>query len=417
MPRPSLEVADIFRDHGAAWRAANAGHLSLGQLKVMSAIERCRTAALGGHVARCEDCAHERIAYNSCRNRHCPKCQGAAARDWLAEREAELLPVGYFHVVFTLPSQIADIAYQNKRVIYDLLFKASAQTMLTIAADPKHLGAKIGITAVLHTWGSAMTHHPHVHMIVPGGGLASEGEEDAGPTGTAKSETWISCRPRFFLPVRVLSRLFRRLFLEKLAAAHEAGELRFFNEHAALAESTAFKRTLDPLRKADWVVYAKRPFAGPETVLAYLSRYTHRVAIANSRLLAFDGRSVTFKWKDYRASGKERHKTMTLDAGEFIRRFLLHVLPKGFHRIRHYGFLANGQRAANLDRARALLDQPGHDQAADTASPDKPGELNPYPHPCPKCGGPMVVIETFGPGQTPLRPQARDPPAAKAEAA
>ena len=418
MPRPSLEVADIFRAHGAAWRKANAGHVSLAQLKVMAAIERCRTAVLGGHVAACEDCGHERIAYNSCRNRHCPKCQGAAARTWLAERQAELLPVGYFHLVFTLPSQIADIAYQNKRVIYGLLFRASAEATLTIASDPKHLGAKIGITAVLHTWGSAMTHHPHVHMIVPGGGLApATGEEDAGPTETAKSETWISCRPRFFLSVRVLSRLFRRLFLEKLIAAHEAGDLRFFNEHPALAESTAFKRYLDPLRKAEWVVYAKQPFAGPDQVLAYLARYTHRVAISNQRLVSADRQGVTFKCKDYRISGPARYKTMSLSHHEFIRRFLLHVLPKGFHRIRHYGFLANGQRAANVEQARALLDRPGHDPAADTASPDKSDELNPYPHPCPKCGGPMVVIEIFGPGHTPLRAQARDPPVGKAEAA
>ena len=323
MDRPTLEVADIFRAHGAAWRKANAGHVSLGQLKVMAAIERCRTAALGGHVAVCEDCAHERIAYNSCRNRHCPKCQGAAARDWLAERQAEMLPVGYFHLVFTLPSQIAEIAYQNKRVIYALLFRASAETTLTIAADPKHLGAKIAITAVLHTWGSAMTHHPHVHMIVPGGGLSPDHKH------------WISCRPHFFLPVRVLSRLFRRLFLEKLTAAHQAGHLCFFNEHAALAESTAFKRYLDPLRKAEWVVYAKQPFAGPDQVLAYLSRYTHRVAISNQRLVSADRQGVTFKWKDYRISGPARYKTMSLSHHEFIRRFLLHVLPKGFHRIRH----------------------------------------------------------------------------------
>ncbi len=260
MPRPALEVADIFRDHGAAWRAANAGHVSLDQFKVMSAVERCRTAALGGHVAACEDCGHSHIAYNSCRNRHCPKCQGAAARDWLADREAELLPVGYFHLVFTLPSEIADIAYQNKRVIYGLLFKASAEATLTIAADPKHLGAKIGFTAVLHSWGSAMTHHPHTHMIVPGGGISPDGK------------AWIACRPGFFLPVRVLSRLFRRLFLEKLVAAHEAGDLQFFNDHAALAHGAAFKRYLQPLRKAEWVAYAKKPFAGPEAVLAYLAR-------------------------------------------------------------------------------------------------------------------------------------------------
>jgi hypothetical protein len=264
-----LEVADIFRGHGPAWRQANAGHVSLDQLKVMSAIESCRTAALGGHVARCEDCAYTSIAYNSCRNRHCPKCQGAAARAWLAEREAELLPVPYFHVVFTLPAAIADIAYQNKAVIYDLLFKTSAETLITIAADPKHLGARVGITAVLHTWGSALTHHPHVHMIVPGGGISLDGKR------------WVSCRPGFFLPVRVLSRLFRRLFLERLTAAHQ--QLQFFGNHAPLTNAQAFATYLAPLRKTEWVVYSKRPFGGPAAVLAYLSRYTHRVAIANSR--------------------------------------------------------------------------------------------------------------------------------------
>jgi hypothetical protein len=271
VPRERLEVADIFRGHGPAWRKANAGHLSLGQLKVMSAIERCRTAALGGHIARCEDCAHTQIAYNSCRNRHCPKCQGAAAKAWLAARQAELLPVSYFHVVFTLPAPIADIAYQNKAVIYGILFKAAAETLITIAADPKHLGARIGFTAVLHTWGSALTHHPHVHCIVPGGGISPDGD------------CWISCRPGFFLPVRVLSRLFRRLALEKLAAAHEAGSLQFFGQHTGLADHHEFAAFLAPLRKIEWVVYAKRPFAGPESVLAYLSRYTHRVAISNSR--------------------------------------------------------------------------------------------------------------------------------------
>src|SRR5271166_2131672 len=269
MSRPELEVADIFRDYGAAWRQANAGHVSLAQLKVMTAIERCRTAALGGHVARCEDCAHIAIAYNSCRNRHCPKCQGAAARAWLAEREAELLPVPYYHVVFTLPAAIGDIAHQNKAVIYDLLFKASAETVLTIAADPKHLGARIGVISVLHTWGSALTHHPHVHMIVPGGGISPDGKR------------WVSCRPGFFLPVRVLSRLFRRLFLKALSAAHSAGRLSFFGDHVHLADAQSFAACLAPLRNAEWVIYAKRPFGGPEAVLAYLSRYTHRVAIAN----------------------------------------------------------------------------------------------------------------------------------------
>ena len=343
MSRPALEVADIFRNHGAAWRSANAGHVSLDQLKVMSAIERCRTAALGGHVARCEKCSHTVIAYNSCRNRHCPKCQGTAAKQWLAEREAELLPVPYFHVVFTLPAPIADIAYQNKAVIYDLLFKAAADTTLTIAADPKHLGARIGITAVLHTWGSAMTHHPHLHMIVPGGGLSLDGQK------------WLACRPGFFLPVRLLSRLFRRLFLKKLKAAHAAGRLCFYGEHSPLAEREAFTAYLRPLRKIEWVVYAKRPFGGPETVLAYLSRYTHRVAIANHRLIAADANTVSFRYKDYRNDGPARYKVMTLATGEFIRRFLMHVLPKGFHRIRHYGLFAKPSRADNIARARQLL--------------------------------------------------------------
>jgi hypothetical protein len=345
---PSLEVADIFRGHGPAWRRANAGHVSLGQLKVMSAIERCRTAALGGHVARCEKCAHTQISYNSCRNRHCPKCQGAAAKQWLTAREADLLPVPYFHVVFTLPKPIGDIAYHNKAVVYDLLFKASAETLTTIAADPKHLGARVGITSVLHTWGSAMTHHPHVHMIVPGGGISLD------------DERWVACRPGFILPVRVLSRLFRRLFLERLIAAHKAGQLKFFGDHAALTDTQAFAAYLAPLRRAEWVVYAKRPFGGPQAVLAYLSRYTHRVAIANSRLIACDRAGVTFRWKDYRTEGRDRQKVMTLATGEFIRRFLIHVLPQGFHRIRHYGLLASGTRADNLAHARHLLNVPRH---------------------------------------------------------
>ena len=346
MARPALEVADIFRDHGAAWREANRGHVSLAQMKVMSAIESCRTAALGGHVARCEDCSHTTIAYNSCRNRHCPKCQGAAARTWMEEREAELLPVPYFHVVFTLPAAIGDIAYTNKAVIYDLLFKASAETMLTIAADPKHLGARIAITSVLHTWGSAMTHHPHVHMIVPGGGLSPDGER------------WIATKPNFFLPVLVLSKLFRRLMLEKLVAAHKAGKLTFFGEHAHLAGDKAFAAFLAPLKRTRWFVYCKRPFAGPKAVLAYLSRYTHRVAISNRRLIAADADSVTFKVKDYRIEGPGRYTTMTLAPAEFIRRFLLHVLPKGFHRIRHYGLLAGTAKAERVAEARELLAVP-----------------------------------------------------------
>ncbi|MGB9000734.1 MAG: IS91 family transposase, partial [Pseudolabrys sp.] len=357
--------------------------VSLDQLKVMSAIENCRTAALGGHVARCEACAYTSIAYNSCRNRHCPKCQAAAAKEWLAAREAELLPVPYYHVVFTLPGSVADIAYQNKAVIYDLLFKVSAETMLTIAADPKHLGARIGITSVLHTWGSAMTHHPHVHMIVPGGGISPDGQR------------WVSCRPGFFLPVRVLSRLFRRLFLKALSAAHAAGRLSFFGEHTELADAQCFAAFLAPLRKAEWVVYAKRPFGGPQAVLAYLSRYTHRVAIANSRLIAFDQQGVTFKWKDYRIADRDRYKRMTLATDEFIRRFLIHVLPKGFHRIRHYGLFAKSSCADNIAHACELLAAAKPDGQPTSAAVD-PGKPT-----CPCCGGRMIVIEVFERGATP----------------
>jgi hypothetical protein len=395
VPRQTLEVADIFRDRGPAWRKANAGHVSLGQLKVMSAIESCRTAALGGHVERCEDCAHTQIAYNSCRNRHCPKCQGAAAKQWLASREADLLPVPYYHVVFTLPAVITDIAYQNKAVIYDLLFKVSAETMLTIAADPRHLGARIGITSVLHSWGSAMTHHPHVHMIVPGGGISLDGTK------------WVSCLPGFFLPVRVLSRLFRRLFLEKLLAAHKAGLLTFFGDQAPLADARTFAAYLAPLRKIEWVVYAKRPFGGPEAVLAYLARYTHRVAISNSRLIALGDKGVTFRWKDYRVDGHERQKIMTLTTGEFIRRFLSHVLPQGFHRIRHYGLFASGTRADNVARARELLAVPkARNDTASTICADA-SEPQPLSHPCPCCGGRMIIIEIFERGGSPrYRPAA-----------
>ena len=385
MARPALELADIFRGHGSAWRQANAGHVSLDQLKVMSAIESCRTAALGGHVARCEDCAYTTIAYNCCRNRHGPTCQGAAAKEWLAEREAELLPLAYFHVVFTLPAAIADIAYQNKALIYDLLFKVSAETLITIAADPKHLGARVGITSVLHTWGSAMTHHPHVHMIVPGGGISLDGKR------------WVSCRPGFFLPVRVLSRLFRRLFLQKLTAAHQ--QLQFFGKHAPLANARAFATYLAPLRKTEWVVYSKRPFGGPEAVLAYLSRYTHRVAISNSRLIACDQQGVTFRWKDYRIEGRDRYKLMTLATNEFIRRFLIHVLPRGFHRIRHYGLLASASCADNIARARQLLAVPKR-QAEPADAPDHNDPPLPS-HPCPHCGGRMIVIETFERGSMP----------------
>jgi hypothetical protein len=391
MARPALEVADIFRDHGPAWRRANAGHVSLDQLKVMSAIEHCRTATLGGHLLLCEKCGHEHIAYNSCRNRHCPKCQGKAAIDWLAAREAELLPVSYCHVVFTVPAEIADIAYHNKAEVYDILFKVAAETLITIAANPKHLGARIGFTSVLHTWGSALPHHPHLHVIVPAGGIALDGTR------------WISCRPGFFLPVRVLSNRFRRRFLERLQEAHHAGRLRFFNDLVHLAERDAFDAHLAPLLKRKWVVYARPPVAGPAAGLAYLARYTHRVAIANSRLVTYDAGNVTFKYKDYRASGRARHKTMTLTADEFIRRFLIHVLPSGFHRIRHYGLLANGGRAANLARARELLSVP---TAPDQSVEDDDGDTAVFPQPCPCCGGRMIIIETFERGAQPRAPPA-----------
>lgn len=395
---PSLEVADIFRDHGAAWRAANAGHINLNQFKVMSAIERCRTAALGGHVARCADCAHEHVAYNSCRNRHCPKCQSGAAKTWLAAREAELLPVRYFHLVFTLPKPIADIAHQNKREIYNLLMRVSADTVIKIAADPKHLGVKVGITSVLHTWGSAMTHHPHVHMIVPGGGLSADGSK------------WIASRKNFLLSVRVLSRLYRRLILEGLRKLHKAGKLQFFGDHAELDDRAAFDTFLQPLRKIDWVVYAKEPFAGPSAVLAYLSRYTHRIAISNSRLISFDERSVTFRVKDYRLKGAGRHTTMTLATPEFIRRFLIHVLPRGQHRIRHYGFFGNSNRAANIARIRQLLGAkaPNHQHFDDASNDDADKPPRVLALPCPCCGGQLIIVETIEPTQhsrAPPKPQ------------
>jgi hypothetical protein len=401
MSRQALEVADIFRAQGPAWRQTHVGHISLDQLKVMSSIEACRSAALGGHVLRCSDCAHQQIAYNSCRNRHCPRCQGSAAHRWLEARQADLLPVEYYHLVFTLPAPISDLAYSNKSVIYASLFKAAAETLQIIAADPKHLGARIGLTLVLHTWGSAMIHHPHVHGIVPGGGLSIDGEQ------------WIHCRPGFFLPVRVLSRLFRRLFLEKLNQAYQAGNLKFFGEHRLLANAKAFDNWIKPLRKIEWVVYAKRPFAGPEAVLAYLSRYTHRVAIANSRLLKFNDQGVTFKWKDYRNKQRFRHKAMTLKTDEFIRRFLIHVLPSGFHRIRHYGLLANSGRRDNLKRARELLidktdDDDANDKGAiDSAKSNKTPEPVPATYICPDCGSPMIIIECFERGQQPRAPPSR----------
>jgi hypothetical protein len=392
--RPVLEVADIFRRHGEAWRKANAGHLSTGQLRVMSAIEMCRTAALGGHVEQCEDCAHTRIAYNSCRNRHCPKCQWRAAQAWLERRQAELLPVPYFHVVFTVPAAIGAIAYQNKAAVYGLLFTAAAEALTTIAADPKHLGADIGVTAVLHTWGQNLDHHPHVHCIVPGGGISLDGPR------------WVQCRPSFFLPVRVLSRLFRRLFLDGLTALHAAGTLQFFTELAGLSDDAAFRTYLAPLQKTEWVVYAKPPFAGPTQVLAYLARYTHRVAIGNSRLLELDDDHVSFRWKDYRDNGRHKTKVMRVAAGEFIRRFLLHVLPDGFHRIRHYGLFANGHRAEKLDLCRQLLGLLSSPSEPDDQDHDAELHADDQLHPCPCCGGRMKVVEILECSR-PLRRHAR----------
>jgi hypothetical protein len=391
--RPALEVADVFRAYGPAWRQTQQTHLSLGQLKVMSAIEQCRTATLGGHVLRCPACEHQDIAYNSCRNRHCPKCQSGAAKRWLEARQVDLLPVDYYHVVFTLPAPVSAIAYSNKTVLYRLLFEVAAETLRTIAADPKHLGAQIGTTLVLHTWGSALTHHPHVHGIVPGGSLSLDGER------------WVACKPGFFLPVRVLSRLFRRRFLEELSKAHAAGQLQCLGEYARLADPAAFAEWLAPLRQCEWVVYAKRPFAGPAAVLAYLARYTHRVAIANSRLMAMDEQGITFRWKDYRTQGRTRHKTMTLSPDEFMRRFLLHVLPSGFHRIRHYGLLANAGRRDHLRQVRAWLQV-----VAVATEPKAPnaGSSDPSTPPtfvCPDCGAAMIMVELLA-----RKPLIRAPP-------
>jgi len=388
----SIEVADIFRRYGPAWRSTHKGHISLDQLKVMSAIERCRSADLGGHVLLCENCHHKQIAYNSCRNRHCPKCQASAAKRWLEARRQDLLPVDYYHVVFTLPAAIADMAYQNKAKIYHILFKAAAETLLTIAADPKHLGAHIGVTMVLHTWGSALMHHPHVHCVVPGGGISIDGQQ------------WIACNPGFFLPVRVLSRLFRRLFLQKLLDAYQHKELHFCGQQSNLNECKRFEAALKPTRKQEWVVYAKRPFAGPEAVLDYLSRYTHRVAIANSRLVAVNDNAVTFKWKDYRNKESYRQKMMTLNVYEFIRRFLIHVLPSGFHRIRHYGLFANAGRVNNLVNIRRLLKLP---KQIDTKDIYDLNALPSSPYICPKCASPMIIIETFERGQKPRAPPER----------
>ncbi|MBL8668587.1 MAG: IS91 family transposase [Rhodospirillales bacterium] len=369
------EVADVFRRHGDTYRRMHDGHLGRVERRVMSAVALCRTAALGGHAESCADCGFVRNAYNSCRNRHCPKCQGHARAEWLAAQQAQLLPVPYFHVVFTVPAPAAEIAFQNKQAVYAMLFRTAAETLRLIAADPKHLGAEIGLVAVLHTWGQTLQHHPHVHCVVPGGGPS--------PDGTR----WVACRPGFFLPVRVLSRLFRRLFLDELRAAFDAGQLGWFGDLAHLAEPASFARRLRDLRRAEWVVYAKPPFGGPEQVLAYLGRYTHRVAIANSRLMTVTEDDVAFRWKDYRHHGKS--KVMALDADEFIRRFLLHTLPDGFHRIRHYGFLANGHRTAKLALCRELL---AARPIIEPATPTEPKQTTIAFDRCPCCGGAMITF-------------------------
>ena len=379
--RSELEVADVFRRHGPAYRLAHDGHIGRVERRVMSAIELCRTAALGGHVEACEDCAHARVAYNSCRNRHCPKCQSATRERWLADRQADLLPVPYFHVVFTVPGEVAEIAFHNKAVVYAILFDAVAATLKTIAADPRHLGGEIGFLAILHSWGQALTHHPHIHCLVPGGALAD-------------GQRWLACRPRFFLPIHVLSRLFRRLFLERLETAHLRGRLRFSGTLAKFDEADVFAAAVRQLRRKNWIVYAKPPFGSPEHVLAYLGRYTHRVAIANSRLVSADDSSVVFRWRDYRHGNAPRQ--MSLDPDEFIRRFLIHSLPDGFHRIRHYGFLANGCRRARIATIRQLLPMAEGESGKPTDDAPIVARLPRFdPAVCPCCGGALRITATL----------------------
>ena len=382
MAQEGLEVADVFRRFGPAFLNRHGTSLSSERRRAMIAIESCRTAVLGGHVEQCGDCGHQRVWYNSCRNKNCPKCQGLARAQWLDDRQAELLEVPYFHVVFTVPQEIEVIAFQNQVMVYDILFRSASETLRTIAADPKHLGAEIGFLGVLHTWGQNLLHHPHVHFLVPGGGIAPDGE------------SWIACRPGFFLPVKVLSRMFRGLFLHYLEKAFVAGELTFFNSHRHLREPAAFWRYLTPAHGTEWVVYAKRPFAGPAQVLDYVGRYTHRVAISNNRLLNLDNGKVSFRWKDYRDG--DRQKTMALDGGEFIRRFLIHVLPDGFHRIRYYGLLANCHRARKLASCRELLGMTPIEPAANPPADYRnlfEALTGRSLHECPHCRtGIMVVI-------------------------
>jgi hypothetical protein len=383
--RPKLEVADVFRRYGAAYHEQYGASMSTAQRRVMTAIKVCRTAALGGHLEQCDQCGHERNCFNSCRDRHCPKCQSLARAQWIEERQAELLPVGYFHIVFTMPQEIAALAFQNKELVLGILFRVTAETLRTIAADPKHLGAEIGFFAVLHSWGQNLQFHPHLHCVVPGGGLSPDGQR------------WISCRPDFFLPVRVLSKLFRRLFLQALQCAFDCGRLRFFHRLRPLADRVCFARYVAKSKRHRWVVYAKRPFAGPQQVLDYVGRYTHRVAISNHRLLDIEEGQVRFKWKDYRHG--DQIKTMALDANEFIRRFLMHVLPTGFHRIRYYGFLGNRHRSERLIKCRRLLDMATTEVLADPHSAAK-GYRERYEdltgrslRRCPQCRqGEMIVV-------------------------
>lgn len=395
MPRPSLEVGEVFRHYGEAYRQQHAGSLSRAQLRVMSAIECCHTAALGGHVEQCDQCQFQRIAYNSCRDRHCPKCQSLARAQWIEDRQAELLETQYFHVVFTVPEEIAAIAYQNKDAVYDILFRATSETLRTIAADPKHLGAEIGFFAVLHTWGQNLMFHPHLHCVVPGGGLSPD------------ATRWIPCRPDFFLPVRVLSCFFRRLFLKLLEKAFDDGQLQFFSALQELHDRQLFLRYLAPLRDNEWVVYAKAPFAGPQQVLDYVGRYTHRVAISNNRLLAIQDGQVRFRYKDYRHESQQ--KTMTLSADEFIRRFLLHVLPDGFQRIRYYGFLGNRYRKEKLERCRKLLGMVVPESTTEGAPQDYRDRYEALTGSslweCPACHrGRMRVIGVIDPLASPLVP-------------
>jgi hypothetical protein len=392
---PALELADIFRQHGPSYRARH--DLPLSHLKVMRAIETCRTAALGGHVERCGHCAHERIAYNSCRNRHCPKCQTLAKEQWLQQRKRELLPIQYFHIVFTVPPAIAEIALQNKRVLFQILFRTSAKTLLTIAADPKHLGAAVGFFSILHTWGQNLLFHPHVHCVVTGGGLSPQDE-------------WVASRPNFFLSVRVLSRLFRRLFLEALDTAYDQGDIEFHGKLATLRDKESFQKHLASARQTEWVVYAKPPFGSPEQVIEYLGRYTHRVALSNQRLLSFHDEQVTFQYKDYGSNDPQRSRQMTLSADEFTRRFLLHVIPAGFQRIRHYGLLTNRYRAENLVRCRELLVGPRSDLLP--TSPRMAAMLARIVEPaarCPRCkAGIMIRVSEIAPIPWPARPLALD---------